>query len=169
MNRVLIWLVVVILTPGIVISGCSAENGVPQIGKTAPDFELPALDGQAVSLRDFRGQPVMLNFWATYCDPCLYEMPIMQEALEEYADDGLVILAVDMGESPSRVKSFVEHYGFSFTVLLDTNRDISLQYNVRTIPTSFFIDKDGVMKAVKVGAFMSKIEIKRSLRTIIPQ
>ena len=165
--RILLILTIVVAL-GWITAACQAPSQTPQIGKTAPDFELLSLDGQSVSLCGFRGQPVLLNFWTTWCPPCRYEMPILQSASEEFAGEGLVILAIDIGESLSGVESFMESNGFTFTALLDTDQQVSLKYNVRSMPTSFFIDEDGIIKAIKIGAYLSRIDIKRDLRTIIP-
>jgi len=164
MNRILT-LAVVLMTSVLLVVGCSSP--APQVGKPAPDFQLPNLEGQVVSLSDFRGKPVLLNFWATWCSPCRFEMPFIQSIFEESSDTGLVILAINIGETPSRVRDFIQSGNFSFLVLLDTNQDVALEYNIRGIPTTFFIDKEGVIQVIKVGAFSSMLEIKRSLSKII--
>lgn len=87
----------------------------------------------------------MLNFWATWCPPCREEMPLIQQVYEELSDKELVVLAINLGESSSKVKEFVQSYGLSFPVLLDTKQDIAQKYNIRGIPTTIFIDKNGIM------------------------
>ena len=155
------------------MAGCSAgseSSQNPQPENPAPDFQLLNLDGQAVSLGDFRGRPVMLNFWATWCGPCRLEMPFIQEVSEdsEFAAKGLAILAINIGESPDTVKDFMEGYGLSFPVLLDTTKNVSLKYNVRGIPATFFIDKNGIIQDMKIGAFSSRAEIEwRLINSII--
>ena len=169
MNKVLKILLPILLVSVLLMASCgdgSAQK--PLISEPAPDFKLPNLDGQSVSLSDFRGKPVLVNFWATWCGPCRFEMPFIQEIYEEWSDKGLVVLAIDMGESPSTVKDFIQSHNFSFPVLLDTNQDVALQYNIRGIPATFFIDKDGIIQGTKVGAFSSKAEIEKSLGKIIP-
>ena len=166
-------ILVSVLGSGLVMAGCSSGPEVaqgPEVGKLAPDFQLQSLDGQAVSLGDFRGKPVLLNFWATWCGPCRFEMPFIQEIFEkkERSDIGLVILAIDIGENPSSVKEFMEHFGLSFPALLDINQDVALKYNIRAIPTTFFIDKDGIIQDIKIGAFSSKTEIEKRVIKIIP-
>jgi len=162
-------ILLIILTLGLLIASCSGgTEQVATAGSQAPDFQLLNLDGQPVSLSNLRGKPVLVNFWATWCPPCRAEMPFIQEIFREWSDAGLVILAIDIGENPSTVKGFMESYGFSFPVLLDTSRDVALKYNVRGIPTTFFIDKNGIIKVVKVGAFPSKAAIEKSLGKIIP-
>ena len=166
MNRILTAVLVLILSSWLLMVSCSSS--VPQVGKPAPDFQLSNLEGQPISLSDFRGKPVLLNFWATWCGPCVFEMPFIQGIFEESSDTGLVILAVNIGETPSTVRDFIQAGNFSFPVLLDTSQDVALEYNVRGIPTTFLIDKNGIIQVIKVGAFSSMLEIKRSLSKIIP-
>ena len=174
MNRLLTLILVLILTTGLLLTGCSSPSTVgmpvqaPQVGNLAPDFQLSNLEGQSISLSDFRGSPVLINFWATWCPPCREEMPFIQEIYEEWLDKRLVLLAVDIGESPDTVESFMQSYNLSFPVLLDTNQDVALEYNIRYIPTTFLIDEDGIIQVVKVGAFSSTAEIEKNLSKIIP-
>jgi len=183
MNRIVKVLLVIILAstlvPGLLTVGCSSGStstpttsptqGV-EVGKRAPDFTLPNLEGQSVSLSDFRGMPVFINFWASWCGPCRAEMPFIQEVFEdkEWLDKGLVILGVDIGESPVTVERFMGSLGLSFPVLLDASQDVALKYNVRAIPTSFFIDKNGIIQALRIGAFSNKASIENHLGKIIP-
>ena len=155
-----------ILTTVLLVAGCSSQ--APQVGKLAPDFQLPNLEGQSISLSDFRGNPVLINFWASWCYPCIYEMPFIQEVYEEWSGQGLVVLAINKGESLSTVNDFLQSGNFSFPVLLDINQYVALEYNAWSIPTTFFIDKDGIIQAIKVGPFLSKAEIENSLSKIIP-
>ena len=157
-----------VLAWGLVTTGCSGQAQGPEIGKLAPDFELSNLDGQVVSLSDFRGKPVLLNFWATWCGPCRFEMPFIQKMYEELSGEGLVILAVNLQENPARVKKFVENLGFTFPVLLATNQEVSLAYNIRYIPTTFFVDKNGIIQDIKMGAFANEVEIASRLNKIMP-
>jgi len=166
MNRILTVAIALLLASVLLVSGCSAASA--QVGKRAPDFQLSNLEGQPVSLSDFRGTPVLLNFWATWCGPCRQEMPLIQGIFEEQTNENLVILAVNIGENSAAVKNFMQSGNYSFPVLLDTDRNVALQYNARAIPTTFFIDKDGTIQVIKVGAFSNMIEIKKDLSKIIP-
>jgi len=173
MGRVLkILMILATLIPAFapVITGCASPEVGPQVGKLAPDFKLPSLDGQTALLRDFRGKTVLLNFWATWCPPCRAEMPFIQQMFEDknWAEKGLVIIAVDIGESPATVRGFAESFKLSFLVLLDRNGDAAEKYNVRGIPATFFIDKEGIIREIKIGAFTSKAEIEKVLSKIIP-
>lgn len=177
MKRILSAILVLILTAGLLISGCSSssEPEGPQIGNLAPDFQLQNLEGETISLSGLRGKPVFVNFWASWCPPCRDEMPFIQEIFEdkEWQDKGLIILAVNLtysksSETPAAVKDFMQSLNLSFPVLLDINKDVSLEYNIRYIPTTFLVDKDGIIQAIKFGAFSSKADIEKSLSKIIP-
>jgi len=156
----------------ITTTGCFGELDAARgtdIGNLAPDFQLSNLDGQLVSLNDFGGKPVLVNFWATWCPPCRSEMPFIQETYtdKKWADEGLVVLAIDIGEKASIVGEFVNNYGLTFPVLLDIERDVSLEYYVRGIPTTFFIDREGIIQDIRMGPFSSVMEIEKSLDKII--
>ncbi len=138
------------------------------LGNLAPDFTLKNLEGQDISLSSLRGKPVLINFWATWCPPCREEMPYLQQIYEEWSGEGLMLLAVDIGESPALVKEFLETHNFSMPVLLDTERIVSEKYNITAIPTTFFIDRDGIIRGKRIGAFSNKEEIEGYLGKIIP-
>ena len=150
------------------------ENGPPDIvegfrvGNLAPDFKLKNMEGQTVSLSDFRGQPVLVNFWATWCHYCLQEMPYLEQVYEDWAGEGLVMLAIDKGESKGRVEAFLENRPLSMLVLLDIDESVSRKYMVLSIPATFFIDKDGIIQEKVVGAFPNVIEIEKRLVKMIP-
>ena len=167
-----IGLIISAVFSGVLFSGCTSSGPTldygPEIGKLAPDFKLTGLDGQEVSLSDFRGKPVLLNFWATWCGPCRIEMPFLQEIYEEWTGKGLVVLAVNLQENPTTVKQFVENAGLTFPVLLSPGNKVPLAYNIRGIPATFFIDADGVIRDIKIGAFSGAGEIESKLAKIMP-
>ena len=137
----------------------SGEAGT-RVGDTAPDFTLTDLDGNQVSLSDLRGKVVFLNFWATWCPPCRAEMPDIEAVYQKYKDQDVVILGIDIQESESRVRQFVEvDNDYNWTFLLDGTGVVSNAYEVTSIPYSFFIDTTGVIKATQIGAMsMSRME-----------
>ncbi len=162
-----LFLIIVMLA----VAGCSKSpsGGVPVPGKTAPDFQLESLDGASISLDGLRGRPVLLNFWATWCGPCRHEMPFLQEVSqdEEWKKRGLVILAVNLGETAPAVRKFMEVNRLSFTVLLDSEGKVGVMYNAQYIPTTYFIDNDGIIRNVKTGAFTRKSDIDRVLMNML--
>jgi len=129
-------------------------------GNLAPDFELETLDGEKVSLSDFRGKRVMLNFWATWCPPCRAEMPDMQKFHE---NKDVVILAVNLTETESskdNVPTFVEDYGITFRVPLDEDSSVSTLYQIRPIPTTYLIDSNGMIHNVAFGAINYELMVQ---------
>ena len=120
-------------------------------GVEAPDFELEYLDGGKRTLSSFRGQVVFLNFWATWCPPCREEMPSMQELHEQLSDSGLAILAVDLQEPKSAVQKYIDEFELSFHIPLDIDGKVGATYGVRSIPTTYIIDREGMVLAVAIG------------------
>jgi peroxiredoxin len=166
MKKTLTALVMLLLALGLVASGCPGEAPAPEVGKQAPDFELDTLDGQTVVLSQLQGKPVLLNFWATWCSPCVYEMPFLQQVHQDWPEDELVLLGVNIGESPSQAAEFMQSNGLSFTVLLDSQTAVAQKYNIEYIPTTFLIDREGIIQEIKVGSFQSKAEIENMLSQI---
>lgn len=126
----------------------------PAIGLTAPDFELTTLDGETLRLSELRGTPVVLNFWATWCGPCRRELPALQTAAERY-DGRVVILGVDQGETPDTVQPYVDELGLTFAIPMDEDMQVGARYNVRGLPTTYFVDADGVIRHVWLGEMNS--------------
>ena len=130
------------------------------------DFSLKDIEEKAVSLNDFRGTLVLMNFWATWCAPCLEEMRVLRQVHDQWREKGLVVLSINMGESAARVRGYVKRYALSFPVLLDPNTELFVKLDVRTLPTSLLVDKDGTIVAKKVGAFLSTESLEKEF--IIP-
>jgi cytochrome c biogenesis protein CcmG/thiol:disulfide interchange protein DsbE len=133
----------------------------PAIGYPAPDFTLTTLDGQTITLTELRGTPVVLNFWATWCDPCRREMPALQATAEQFAGQAL-ILGIDQGEGEQVVAPFVEQYGITFPILLDQDFTVGNLYNIRGMPTTFFIDGGGTIRHVWAGE-MNRITLAEGI------
>ncbi len=130
--------------------GPSGGDEAPEVGHMAPSFKLPDLDGHSVSLEDFRGKIVMLDFWATWCGPCRLTMPVLEKLQKEYSKD-LVLLAVNLGEEPESVRSYVKAQNITSTVLLDQDGNVGQAYQSESIPMQVVIDKKGVVRRVTVG------------------
>jgi peroxiredoxin len=161
-------MLLILLASGILVTGCSASVEAPEIGKAASGFQLTDIDGQSISLSDFRGEPVLLNFWATWCGPCRMEMPYIQEVYDERSEPGLVILAINIGESLTTVEEFMRDYNLSFPVLLDMKGNVAGKYNITGIPATYFIDSDGIIRDMQIGAFRSVAEIEDILSRVFP-
>lgn len=116
----------------------------------APDFELVALNGESIRLEDLRGQPVLINFWATWCAPCQLEMPAFQDRYEQHAG-ALRVLAVNFDEPRADVQAFADDLGLTFDVLLDPGGEVQRLYQVRGYPTTVLVDADGVVRVLHIG------------------
>ena len=128
-------------------------------GVLAPDFTLKTLDGGEVSLSEFRGQPVLINFWASWCGPCRLEMPDLVRAYEAHKDGGFVILGVNLTfqDSIPEVQAFVQEFDMTFPVLLDETGDVALNlYQLRGLPMSIFVDRDGMITRMHIGAMTGR-------------
>jgi len=139
-----------------------------EVGNLAPDFQLLNLKEEPVSLSDFQNKPIILNFWKTSCPPCISEAPYVQQVYEEWSARGLVLLTINVGGISSQVREFLQSHNLSFPVLLDTDRTVYQEYDVAGTPTTFFIDRDGAIQFIKVGAFPSKEAIEDDLNKIMP-
>lgn len=127
----------------------------PREGFLAPDFNLTALDGTTVRLSDLRGKPVLINFWASWCGPCRVEMPHIQSAFITHADEELVVLAVNQLESPPVVAQYVQEHTLTFPIPLDSDGKVSALYKARALPTTFFVDAEGIIRDMFTGPMSS--------------
>lgn len=139
-----------------------------QVGNRAPDFVLQDLSGKDVRLGDFHGKIVMLNFWAVWCGPCVQELPAINAASKEWESKGVVVLAIAVktNEQLSSVQQFINQNGYTFPVLFDSQSVASSLYGATTLPTTFFIDADGVVKKMQVGSFKDQAAIDNVLNSI---
>lgn len=151
----------------------AVEQGSPGAGapvaeaSMAPDFTVMGLDGNSVRLSDYRGRPVVLNTWATWCGPCRAEMPDLERLHQEYRHQGVIVLAVNIGEPRERVAGFIQDNGFTLPVLLDeTASAVARPYRISALPTTFFIDHVGQIASIKVG-MMDLAEMKRRLSELL--
>jgi peroxiredoxin len=119
--------------------------------KVAPNFTLSTVDGQQVSLHQYRGKVVFLNFWATWCIPCREEMPALEQLHQTYQSQDLTILSIDLKESADQVRAFFQKHSLSFPALLDQNGSVFRDYLVAGMPTTYLIGRDGTLRARGVG------------------
>ena len=131
------------------------SKGTPAItvGQEAPDFELKSLAGGRVHLRDLRGHPVLVNFWASWCVPCTTEMPLILAAYDSLKDQGLLVVAVNLSdqERMKDVRAFVDSFNLQFSVLLDERGRTRERYRLVALPTTVFIDSAGLVRQVISG------------------
>ena len=134
----------------------------------APDFTVYSMDGDKVSFSDFKGKPVVINFWASWCGPCQSEMPHFEEAYKKYGDDIhflMINLTDGMRETPDTVMGFLDYFGYTFPVYYDMGYDASDAYGISPIPTTFFIDKNGNIASSQIGA-LSASALERNIELI---
>jgi peroxiredoxin len=138
--------------------GKAEKVQAPAKGLTAPGFTLEDPDGLVYELASLKGKVVLLNFWASWCPPCKAEMPAMQEVFDQYKDQGFVILAVNstIQDDPGEAVAFYEEMGLTFPLLMDRDGSVTQTYQVRSLPTSFFIDREGIIQEVIIGGPMAE-------------
>ena len=117
----------------------------------APNFIIKELNGNTVSLEDYRGKIVFLNFWATWCPPCRAEMPSMEKLHIQFKNEDFAILAIDLQENAGKVKAFKQQYELSFPILLDSDGSVSAAYGVMSIPTTYLVDRNGYLLGGALG------------------
>ena len=122
------------------------------VGKKAPEFKARDLSGKSVSLSSFKGKPILLNFWATWCPYCREERPYLNSLHKEYKDKGLVIIAVSVDKSEETVRKFLKKTPSDFIILHDNDNAASQPYGVYSLPTSFTVDRNGIIKGKFLGA-----------------
>jgi len=133
-------------------------------GSPAPDFDLPSLNGHTLSLTHLRGKPILINFWATWCAPCIAELPLLEAAAQRH-DGELVVIGINEGDSFHTVESFVESEALSYSILLDYDTSIGTLYQVNGYPTSIFVDAEGVVRAIYLGEIPAA-QLEENLRLI---
>ncbi|MGO4888251.1 thiol-disulfide oxidoreductase ResA [Anaerobacillus sp. MEB173] len=145
----------------------SETKELVNVGDEAPNFVLTDLDGNRVELADLKGQGVFLNFWGTYCPPCEKEMPYMEKLYQIYKDQGVEILAVNVDEPRLTVERFVQRHKLTFPILMDEGLNVINAYGVSPLPTTFLIDKDGMVVGRILGG-MNEESIEEYMQSIKP-
>lgn len=132
-----------------------AASLLSRIGKNAPDVAVVGMDGASLRLAAFRGHPLWLNFFATWCPPCKSEMPEIERHYRRYYEDGLDVVGIDQQETPTLIKRFAKPLAITFPLVID-NGPAAESYRVFALPTSVFVDAQGVIRAVHTGAMTSQ-------------
>ena len=159
------------------VSASNADNATtaaaiqtaPQEGFLAPDFSLKTINGEEVTLSDFHGQPILVNFWASWCPPCRAEMPSMENVYQEYQDQGFVVLAINVTHQDvlNDAVYFVEEQGFTYPILLDERGIASQEYQLRSLPTSFFIDREGIIQQIVLGGPIPEADLRARIEGLL--
>jgi peroxiredoxin len=152
-------------------SGVSTSGKIPapQQGFLAPDFELQTLSGETIRLSDLRGQAVLINLWATWCPPCRAEMQTIEKVYQEYKEEDFTVLAVNMTNQDtfSAIQPFVREQGLTFPILLDENGKVANAYQMQSLPSSYFIRRDGIINEVVIGGPMSEALLRTRIEDIL--
>lgn len=149
-----------IVAPG--VAGAQA----PRLGQPAADFQITTPDGQPLSLAQFKGRPVWINFWASWCAPCRAEFPDMDVVYRQHREQGLVLLAISYAEQPADVAAYIERAQPAFTIGVDPAGTVAGQYRVLGLPTHVFIDAEGIVRDLRVGP-MNQALMREKLATIL--
>jgi cytochrome c biogenesis protein CcmG/thiol:disulfide interchange protein DsbE len=159
------WIVLSANTTSATVGKISA----PQVGFVAPDFTLKTPDGEEYTLSELKGNAVLVNLWATWCPPCRAEMPVIEKMYREYKDQGFVVLAIDMTyqDDPANVVPFIQKYGLTFPVLLEETGDVAAMYQLRSLPSSYFINRAGIIQEVVIGGPMSEALLRTRIEEIL--
>jgi cytochrome c biogenesis protein CcmG/thiol:disulfide interchange protein DsbE len=143
----------------------------PREGFLAPDFGLETLDGESMAIADQRGKVVIINLWASWCPPCRAEMPALQVVYDALREEGLEILAINTTyqDSESDAADFVREHHLGFPILLDQSGDTARSYHLRALPSTFFVDREGVIRKVIIGGPMSIATIQTTVEELLEE
>ena len=176
--RALLWAMVGVMTVVWLFYGGGLESitsmvqpapapvSTADIGQETPPLRLPLVGGGEMDLESYRGRVVVLNFWATWCEPCKAEMPVFERAQQQYRDRGLAVLAVDFQERDEEITAFLNQVGATFPSLVDRTGEVSRQWRATGLPTTFLIDRQGIIRDVRVGAFTESMLEERLLKVL---
>jgi len=167
------WYVAAAITPllllaawGLILVARPAAPRVAQVGDPAPNFVLTDLDGNGLRLEDLRGRPVIVNFWASWCDPCIEEFPLLVDASAAHRDDGLAVIGIVNGDSAAAAREFMVRMGASWPAALDPGHAVATRFGIIGPPDTFFIDRRGVIVGRRIGQ-LSAADLEDGLAKIL--
>ncbi|MCX7721094.1 TlpA family protein disulfide reductase [Dictyoglomus thermophilum] len=156
--------IIFILVFMVILSSTLVYSKQPQVSENSPavDFTLPDIKGKKYTLSSFKGNVVLLNFWATWCPPCRYEVPMLDRIQKEYKNEKFKVVAVSLDSDVNSLKEYLKSVSISFLVLSDSKGSVGYIYNILAIPTSFLIDKKFIVRKIYLGILPEK-EFKKDL------
>jgi cytochrome c biogenesis protein CcmG/thiol:disulfide interchange protein DsbE len=167
------WLIVGALMPLLLLAGWamllssrSPSASGAQIGLAAPNFALTDLDGNPLRLADLRGRPVIVNFWASWCGPCVEEFPLLRSAQAAHRADGLAVIGVVFRDNSEAARDFMERMGAAWPAAMDPGEQVAQGFGIHAPPETFFIDRDGVVRGRQIGQ-LSGADLERQLALIL--
>ncbi len=150
---------------GVLVAG---EWVAPEINALAPPIIKTTLGGEDINLQNLQGIPIIINFWATWCVPCRVEMPVLQSFFERYHEQGLEVIAVNMGENQPTVQDWITDYGYTFTVILDQDQTLFERYQIRGQPSTFIVSPQGIITDIFYGP-ISERELTNALQPFLEE
>ena len=149
----------------------SAAPPSPRRGFAAPDFTLETLDGSQLTLSELRGSPVMLTLWASWCLPCRVEMPAIERVYQRHREDGLVVIGLNVTsqDSEAAARAFVQEFGLSFPIAIDRDGAASARYELMGLPSTYFIDRHGIIREVIIGGPMSEAVMLSHIQDLLQE
>ena len=152
------------LAAGFILWSAGLPKGRSELTRIAP-FMADTLDGERILVDENLNRPLVINFWATWCTPCVVEMPRLEEAYQSGKDDGLVVIGVNNAEEPEEVADWVAAHGIHFPIVIDQFRELEALYQIRGFPTTLFVDREGRVREIIEGP-VSEATLERELKGI---
>jgi peroxiredoxin len=149
--QIIILLLIFTLGGYAIISNVYGSGGKPEVGDNTPSFNLLGLDGNVHDLEEYKGNAMVINFWGTWCKPCVEEMPALQAQSEKWKDKNVVVIGINAGEDIMSVENFVKQANISFPILLDPNKVAVQSYGISPLPTTLFVSSDGEIREIHLG------------------
>ncbi|MBP1999504.1 peroxiredoxin [Paenibacillus shirakamiensis] len=149
--QIVILFFIVILGGYAIGSAVLGSHDKPEVGDKPPSFALLGIDGSVHHLEDYEGKAMVINFWGTWCKPCVKEMPALQAQWEKWKDKGVVILGINAGEDQMTVQNFVDQRGVNFPIVLDSDSDAVRDFGISPLPTTFFVSAKGKITSIHTG------------------